>query len=115
MRYFKCFDCEYFWVIVFWENGKGTKLACPECKSPNVHRIEKIRGWDRAGKYTLLANDEDLSPTSPESEPDRRMLSKEGSLLPRKPAINNLISMVGTILNIGKLNGFIERFVKHSP
>ena len=96
MRYFKCFDCEHNWKIVFWEDGKDTKMACPECKSLNVHQIEKVRGWDREGKYTSLANDEDHTP-------------------PRKPAINNLTPMTRTTLNQGKLNGFIERFVKHSP
>lgn len=33
-------------------------MACPGCKSLNVHQIEKIRGWDREGKYTSLVNDE---------------------------------------------------------
>jgi predicted RNA-binding Zn-ribbon protein involved in translation (DUF1610 family) len=80
MRYFQCFDCWHFWKIIFWENGKGTKFACPECKSLNVHRIEKVRGWDREGKYTCLAKDEDLSPTMSEREPDRSVSSKTESL-----------------------------------
>jgi hypothetical protein len=58
MRYFQCSDCRHFWKIVFWEDGKGAKMACPGCKSLNVHQIEKIRGWDREGKYTSLVNDE---------------------------------------------------------
>ena len=115
MRYFKCFDCEYFWKIIFWEDVKGTKMACPECKSLNVHQIEKVRGWDREGKYTSLANDEDHTTTSPAREPVRRVLMKKESLPPRVPAIKKLTSMIRTILNQGKLNGFIERFVKHSP
>lgn len=55
---------------MFWKDGKGTKMACPECKSLNVHRIEKIRGWDREGKYATLANDEDHTTNSPGHEPD---------------------------------------------
>ena len=106
MRYFKCFDCEHFWKIIFWEDGKGTKLACPECKSLNVHRIEKVRGWDREGKYTSLANDEDHTPTSPESKPDRRVLLKIESLPPMNPAIKYLTSMIRIVLIRGKLNGF---------
>ena len=90
-------------------------MACPECKSQNVHRIEKVRGWDREGKYISLANDEDLSPTISEGEADRRVLMKEESLPPRNPAQKYLTSMISTILNQGKLNGFIERFVKHTP
>ena len=69
MGYFKCFECGHMWKIMFWEDGKGTKMACPECKSLNVHRIEKIRGWDREGKYATLANDEDHTTNSPGYEP----------------------------------------------
>jgi DNA-directed RNA polymerase subunit RPC12/RpoP len=115
MRYFKCFDCEHFWKIIFWENGKGTKIACPECKSLNVRRIEKLRAWDREGKYATLVNDEDHTPTSPESKPDRGVLLKIESLPPRKPATKNLTSKIRIVLIQGKLNGFIERFGKHSP
>jgi hypothetical protein len=114
MRYFQCFDCRHFWKTIFWENGKGTKLACPECKSLNVHRIEKVRGWDREGKYTSLVKEEDHTPMSPEPKPVRKVLLKEESLSPRKPAIKNLTSMIRIVLIQGKLNGFIERFVKHS-
>jgi len=115
MRYFKCFDCEYFWVIVFWENGKGTKLACPECKSLNVHQIEEVCGWDREGKYISLVKEEDHTPMSLEPKPFRKVLLKEESLSPRKPAIKKLTSMIRIVLIQGKLNGFIEQFVKHSP
>lgn len=75
MRYFKCFDCEHFWKIIFWEDGKGTKMACPECKSLNVHRIEKIRGWDQAGKYENLVTDKDQISTSPGYETVKTVLS----------------------------------------
>ena len=115
MKYFKCFDCENFWEIIFWEDGQGTRMACPECKSLNVHQIEKVRGWDREGKYTSLANDEDLSPTISESEPDRRVLLKLENPSPKNPAQENFTSIISALLNRGKLYGFIERFVKHSP
>jgi hypothetical protein len=98
MRYFKCFDCEHNWKIVFWEDGKDTKMACPECKSLNVHQIEKVRGWDRAGKYTSLANDEDHTPMSSEPKPVRKVLFKEEGLSSRNSAIKNLTSMIRTIL-----------------
>jgi hypothetical protein len=115
MRYFKCFDCEHFWNIIFWEDGKDTKLACPECKSLNVHRIEKIHGWDREGKYISLVKDEDHEPTSRGKGPTQSELSNKGTLPTNKTTIKILISIIRAISVQGKLNGFIERFVKHSP
>ena len=74
MRYFQCFDCRHYWKIVFWVDGKGTKLACPNCKSLNVHQIEKIRGWDREGKYTAVVNNKEQSSIYPGSETAKRSL-----------------------------------------
>ena len=79
MRYFQCFDCRHVWKIVFWEDGKGTKMACPECKSLDVHQIEKVRGWDREGKYTTLVKEDDQTSMSPRYESVRRVLSKKES------------------------------------
>jgi len=115
MKYFKCFDCENFWNIIFWEDGKGTKLACPECKSLNVHEIEKVRGWDREGKYTKLVKEDDQAPMSPEQMPVRKVLSVEERPSPRKPSTINLSSLIRIGLIQGKLYGFVERFVRHSP
>ena len=79
MRYFQCFDCRHIWKIVFWENGKGTKMACPECKSLDVHQIEEVRGWDREGKYTTLVKEDDQTSMSPRYESVRRVSSKKES------------------------------------
>jgi|GEM_PF-2852549 hypothetical protein len=79
MRYFQCFDCRHVWKIVFWEDGKGTKMACPECKSLDVHQIEKVRGWDREGKYTTLVKEDDQTLMSPLYESVRRVSSKKES------------------------------------
>ena len=79
MRYFQCFDCRHIWKIVFWEDGKGTKMACPECKSLDVHQIEKVRGWDREGKYTTLVKEDDQTSMSPRYESVRRVSSKKES------------------------------------
>lgn len=115
MRYFKCFDCEHLWEIIFWEDGKGTRMACPECRSLNVHQIEKVHGWDREGMYTSLVKDENLSPTNSEREPDRNLSLKIESLPPKNPSQNKLTSTLSTILNLRILNGFIERFINHTP
>lgn len=56
MTYFKCFDCGHIWNIIFYEASEGGKLACPHCKSLHVHRIKKIHGWDREGKYVISEN-----------------------------------------------------------
>jgi hypothetical protein len=68
MRYFQCFDCQHIWKIIFWEDSKGTKMACPECRSLNVHQIEKVRGWDREGKYTTMVEEDDLTSIKPRYE-----------------------------------------------
>ena len=115
MRYFKCFDCGHLWEIIFWEESEGTRMACPECKSLNVHQIEKVLGWDREGKYTSLVKDEDHSAANSERETDRSVTLKTECLLPRNPTQDNLISTISTFLNQRILHDFIERFVKHSP
>ena len=79
MRYFQCFDCQHIWKIIFWEDSKGTKMACPECKSLDVHQIEKVRGWDREGKYTTLVKEDDQKSMSPRYESVRRVSSKKES------------------------------------
>jgi len=56
MTHFKCFDCGHVWNIIFYEASEGGKLACPQCKSLQVHRIRKIHGWDREGKYVISEN-----------------------------------------------------------
>jgi len=72
MRYFQCFDCQHIWKITFWEDGKDTKMACPDCKSLDVHQIEKVRGWDREGKYTILVEGNDQALNHPCYENVRR-------------------------------------------
>ena len=108
IRYFQCFDCKHFWKIIFSENSKGTKLACPECKSLNVHRIEKVRGWDREGKYTSRKKDDDQTLINPKPKSDRNILLRDENQSIRKPSIKRLNSLIRIVLNQGKLNGFIE-------
>ena len=59
--------------------GKGIKMACPECKSLDVHQIEKVRGWDREGKYMTLVKEDDQTSMSPRYESVRRVSSKKES------------------------------------
>ena len=54
-------------------------MACPECKSLDVHQIEKVRGWDREGKYTTLVKEDDQTLMSPLYESVRRVSSKKES------------------------------------
>ena len=79
MKYFQCFDCRYYWKIVFWVDGKETKKACPKCKSLNVHQIEKVRGWDREGKYTSVVNNEEQTSICPGYETVKRLLREKES------------------------------------
>ena len=53
---------------MFWEGGRCAKMACPECKGLNVHQIQKIHGWDREGKYSMIVIDDDQTSTGPEDE-----------------------------------------------
>ncbi len=39
-RKFKCEDCKYTWEIPFGTGRRGVEMACPKCKSGNVHRID---------------------------------------------------------------------------
>ena len=59
---------------MFWEDGRVGKLACPECKGVNVHQIQKVRGWDREGKYSVLVIDDDQISTNPEDEDPKKEL-----------------------------------------
>jgi hypothetical protein len=77
-------------MIMFWEDGKGTKMACPQCKSLNVNQIEKVRGWERERIYKTLVKDKDQTSTSPGDK------SVKSGLVEKKR---------------GKLNGIIGRFV----
>ncbi len=115
MKYFQCIDCKYFWKIIFSDNGKNTKLACPECKSLNICQIEKIRGWDREGRYTSIMKDHDRAALSPESSIIQKGQLKEDSPSPRKLSIKGSTFLIRIVLIQGRLNGFIERFVRHSP
>lgn len=45
-RYFVCYDCKHEWTEPY---GTGRPQECPKCKSNNIHRAPKDRGWARRG------------------------------------------------------------------
>lgn len=45
-RSFVCYECNHEWALPY---GSGRPNECPQCKSPNIHRTPKDRGWARAG------------------------------------------------------------------
>ncbi len=45
-RNFVCADCSYEWTRPY---GSGRPEECPECKSRNVHRSSKNKGWTQSG------------------------------------------------------------------
>lgn len=59
---------------MFWEDGRSAKMACPECKRLNVHQIQKVRGWDREGKYSMLVIDDDQISTNPKEKHTKKEL-----------------------------------------
>jgi hypothetical protein len=59
---------------MFWKGGSGAKMACPECKGVNVHQIQKVPGWDRDGKYSIIVIDDDQISTGSEDEDTKREL-----------------------------------------
>ena len=44
MRKFRCSDCQHSWEVPY---GTGRPEGCPSCKSGNIHRAEKDRGFAR--------------------------------------------------------------------
>ena len=44
MRKFKCSDCQHAWDLSY---GMGRPESCPSCKSGNIHRAEKDKGYAR--------------------------------------------------------------------
>ena len=45
-RKFRCSDCQHSWELPY---GTGRPEGCPSCRSGNIHRAEKDRGYDRRG------------------------------------------------------------------
>jgi len=45
-RHFLCSDCKHEWAS---PHGAGRPNECPQCKSVNIHRAPKDRGWARNG------------------------------------------------------------------
>jgi len=45
-RDFVCSECKHEWTLPY---GSGRPTECPKCKSSNIHRAPKDRGWARAG------------------------------------------------------------------
>ncbi len=45
-RYFICYDCKNEWTLPY---GAGRPNECPKCKSANIHRAPKDRGWSIRG------------------------------------------------------------------
>jgi len=115
MIYLRCNDCGHSWNIVFWEEREGTKIACPQCKSLNVKRIEKIRGWDRENLAASPGQHEVQEPGKLQPRYERDYQSKDEGMSSSKSSNHRLTSF----LKIGrvqiKFNDFIKRFVKHTP
>ena len=44
MRKFRCYDCQHSWELPY---GTGRPENCPSCKSGNIRRAEKDRGYAR--------------------------------------------------------------------
>lgn len=44
-RHFVCYECNNEWTLPY---GSGRPVECPKCKSTNIHRAPKDRGWARA-------------------------------------------------------------------
>jgi predicted DNA-binding protein (UPF0251 family) len=44
MRKFRCYDCQHSWELPY---GTGRPENCPSCKSGNIRRVEKDRGYAR--------------------------------------------------------------------
>ncbi|HOX55029.1 MAG: DUF134 domain-containing protein [Candidatus Omnitrophica bacterium] len=47
-RNFVCYDCKHEWTS---PHGAGRPDECPKCKSINIHRSVKDRGWSRHGGH----------------------------------------------------------------
>ncbi|MBM3248290.1 MAG: DUF134 domain-containing protein [Candidatus Omnitrophica bacterium] len=47
-RNFVCYDCKHEWSL---PHGSGRPSECPKCKSSNIHRSAKDRGWARSGGF----------------------------------------------------------------
>lgn len=45
-REFLCSDCQHKWQVPY---GTGRPVACPQCRSHNIHRAPEDRGWARRG------------------------------------------------------------------
>lgn len=45
-RNFICYTCKNEWTSPY---GAGRPNECPKCKSSNIHRASKDRGWARTG------------------------------------------------------------------
>jgi len=54
-RRFKCISCGHEWEVPFGTGQRGIDMQCPECGSPNIHRMDQGgRGfgnqpWGRRG------------------------------------------------------------------
>jgi len=46
-RHFVCYDCKKEWTLPHGSGGPG---VCPGCKSLNIHRAPRDRGWTRAAR-----------------------------------------------------------------
>ena len=44
MRKFRCYDCQHSWELPY---GTGRPENCPSCKSGNIRRAERGRGFAR--------------------------------------------------------------------
>lgn len=48
LRSFQCTECGHTWQVVF---GAGRPAGCPNCRSRNIHRAAKGRGWARGSAW----------------------------------------------------------------
>lgn len=46
-RHFICYECKHEWTLPY---GSGRPHECPKCKSCNIQRAPRDRGYARAGR-----------------------------------------------------------------
>lgn len=47
-KHFTCYDCKNEWSVAY---GTARPNECPKCKSTNVHRSERDKGWARRSGF----------------------------------------------------------------
>lgn len=115
MIYFQCFDCGHCWNTIFWEEREGVKIACPQCKSLNVQRIEKIRGWDQENSAGTHGHPELQVQGNPQQRSEQKNQSKDDGQPSSKFTKHRLASSLRIDWMRTRFNDINQRFIKHSP